>query len=182
MKKISFGLSVHEIQQAQQELETYKNQLTEKCKLFCQRMAQEGIVFAKVCVGESGYKKYISFTYEIESKQLGCKAIIIAQDSNVIKSEWRTKEGDKTADVSPLLMIEFGSGLQAKNPANIPGVGTGTFPGGSHGSDPSGWWYMDLDGVWHHSNGVKPKMPMYKTAQEMAKKATRIAEEVFGSG
>lgn len=182
MKKISFGLSVGEIKQAQKQIQEYQNDLTRKCELFCKRMAQEGIVFAKVYIGTSGFGKYVSFTSEIEPEKAGCQAIIIAQNTGLIKSEWRTKEGVKSADVSPILMLEFGSGLKAQNPAGIPGVGTGTFPGGSHGSDPSGWWYMDLDGVWHHSTGIEPKMPMYRTAQELRSKALKIAREVFGSG
>ena len=61
-------------------------------------------------------------------------------------------------------MIEFGSGLRAQNPKNIPGVGTGTFPGQTHASDPNGWWYMDLEGNWNHSYGITPQMPMYKAS------------------
>ena len=68
--------------------------------------------------------------------------------------------------------------LKAENPANIPGVGTGTFPGGKHGSEP-GWYYMDLEGNWHYSTGVSPKMPMYYTGKELSEKVVAIAKEVF---
>ena len=44
-----------------------------------------------------------------------------------------------------------------------------------------GWWYMDLDGVWHHASGVSPKMPMYTAGKELRDKVVRIAREVFES-
>jgi hypothetical protein len=100
------------------------------------------------------------------------------EDSAKIKSEWQTKDGVRSAEISPALMLEFGSGLKAENPANIEGVGTGTFPGGTHGTEP-GWWYMDLDGVWHHSSGVAPKMPMYYAGKELREKVLEIAKEIF---
>lgn len=95
-----------------------------------------------------------------------------------IVSEWQTREGVKRAEVSPMLMLEFGSGLPVQNPANIPGVGTGTFPGGTHGNEP-GWWYMDLEGEWHYSSGTAPKMPMYFAGKELREKVEAIAREVF---
>ena len=70
--------------------------------------------------------------------------------------------------------------LRTKNPMNVLGVGTGTFPGGTHGADPEGWWYMDLDGVWHHSYGMTPKMPMYHASLAIMSNVQRVAKEVFG--
>ena len=104
------------------------------------------------------------------------------EDASKIVSEWQTLEGVKRATVSPVLMLEFGSGLQAENPANIPGVGTGTFPGQTHAENPGGWWYMDLDGVWHHSRGMAAKMPMYFAGKEIRAKIVSIAREVFQNG
>ena len=63
-----------------------------------------------------------------------------------------------------------------QNPANIPGVGTGTY--GTHGNEP-GWWYMDLQGEWHYSTGVSSKMPMYNAGKELKEKVVKIAREVF---
>ena len=115
-------------------------------------------------------------------EQAGCRAVLYMEDISKIVSEWQTLEGVKRATVSPVLMLEFGSGLQAENPANIPGVGTGTFPGQTHAENPGGWWYMDLDGVWHHSNGVSARMPMYFAGKEMRAKIVSIAREVFQNG
>ena len=178
-KKITMNLSVSSIQNAIKELRQYQNDLDRKCEIFCQRLAELGIQTAKENTGNFG--KYISFTYEVKDRTKGCKAVMVATNTGIIHSEWQTKEGVKSADVSPILMCEFGSGLKAENPKGIPGVGTGTFPGQTHAEDPNGWYWMDLDGEWHHSYGVTPKMPMYHASIEMILNIQKIAREVFRS-
>lgn len=179
-KTISFGLSVREVQNAIKELRQYQSDLNRKCEELCFRLCAEGMPIARAYIGESGFGRYIRLSSEITPEKAGCKAIIIMEDTTKIKSEWQTKEGVKSAEVSPCLMLEFGSGLKAENPANIPGVGTGTFPGGKHGNEP-GWYYMDLEGNWHYSTGVSPKMPMYYTGKELREKVVAVAREVFNS-
>ena len=178
-KTITMTLSQSSIQNAIKELRQYQNDLNRKCEIFCQRLAELGIQTAKENTGNFG--KYISFTYEVKDRTKGCKAVMVATNTGIIHSEWQTKEGVKSADVSPILMCEFGSGLKAENPNGIPGVGTGTFPGQTHAEDPNGWYWMDLDGEWHHSYGVTPKMPMYHASIEMILNIRKIAKEVFSS-
>lgn len=178
-KKIKFSLSQRSVQQAIKELREYQDELNKKCKILCQRLIQEGIQVSEGRIGNSGFGKYIHIDSKITTEKAGCKAILIMTDKNKIVSEWRTLEGIRSAVVSPMLMVEFGSGLKAENPMGIVGVGTGTFPGGTHGNEP-GWYYMDLDGVWHYSTGVSPKMPMYYAGKEMREKVIKIAKEVFG--
>ena len=178
-KKITISLSQSSIQNAIKELRQYQNDLNRKCEIFCQRLAELGIQTAKENTGNFG--KYISFTYEVKDRTKGCKAVMVATNTGIIHSEWQTKEGVKSADVSPILMCEFGSGLKAENTKWIPGVGTGTFPGQTHAEDPNGWYWMDLDGEWHHSYGVTPKMPMYHASIEMILNIRKIAREVFRS-
>lgn len=177
-KKISFGLSVREIQNAIKEVKQYQNDLNRKCEELCRRLTAEGIIIAQAHIGSSGFGKYIRLSSEITPEQAGCRAVFYMEDSQKIVSQWQTLEGVKSAEVSPALMLEFGSGLKAENPANIPGVGTGTFPGGTHGNEP-GWYYMDLNGEWHYSSGVSPKMPMYFAGKELRDKVVAIAKEVF---
>lgn len=179
-KTISFGLSVKEVQNAIKELRQYQSDLNRKCEELCRRLTQEGISIAQAHIGSSGFGKYIHLSSEITPQHAGCKAILYMEDAAKIKSEWQTLEGVQSAEISPALMLEFGSGLKAENPANIPGVGTGTFPCGKHGNEP-GWYYMDLEGNWHYSTGVSPKMPMYYTGKELREKVVAIAKEVFQS-
>lgn len=178
-KKISFGLSVREIQSAIKEVKQYQNDLNRKCEELCRRLCAEGITIAQVHIGSSGFGKYIRLSSEITPQQAGCRAVFYMEDSQKIVSQWQTLEGVKSAEVSPSLMIEFGSGLKAENPANIPGVGQGTFPGQTHAEDAGGWWYMDLNREWHHSSGVSPKMPMYFAGKELREKVLSIARDVF---
>lgn len=178
-KKISFGLSVREIKNAINEVKQYQNDLNRKCELLTQRLCAEGISIAQAHIGSSGFGKYIRLSSEITPEQAGCRAVFYMEDSQKIVSQWQTLEGVQTKEISPALMLCFGSGLKAKNPANIPNVGTGSY--GKHGTDPNGWWYMDLEGVWHHSTGIEPKMPMYFAGKELRDKVVAIAREVFQS-
>lgn len=180
-KKISFSLSQSSIQAAIKELKQYQNDLNRKCEELCRRLTAEGMSIAQVHIGSSGFGRYIHLSSEITLQQAGCRAVFYMEDSQKIVSQWQTLEGTKSAEVSPSLMIEFGSGLKAENPANVPGVGQGTFPGQTHAKDASGWYYMDLNGEWHHSTGVTPHMPMYYAGKELRDKVVAIAKEVFGT-
>lgn len=177
-KKISFGLSVKEVRNAIKEIKEYQNSLTGKCEELCRRLSAEGIVIAQAHIGNSGFGKYVRLSSEITPEKAGCKAILIMEDSQKIVSKWQNQDGVQSKEISPALMLEFGAGLPAQNPANIPGVGTGTY--GTHGNEP-GWWYMDLQGEWHYSNGTSPKMPMYFAGKELRNKVLKIAKEVFKS-
>lgn len=178
MKKITINLSQKSIQDAIKEIKAYQNDLNRKCEELCRRLATEGIQIAQSHIGSSGFGKYIHLGSEITPQQAGCKALFYMEDTAKIKSEWRTQEGVQGAEVSPSLMIEFGSGQKAENPAGVDGVGTGTFPGGKHGNEP-GWYYMDLEGVWHYSTGISPKMPMYYAGKELGERIIEIARQVF---
>lgn len=176
MPKISFGLSVKEIRNAIKEIKEYQNSLTGKCAELCQRLSAEGIAIAQAHIGSSGFGKYVRLSSEISPEKAGCKAMFFMEDSQKIVSKWQNQDGVQSKEISPALMLEFGAGLPAQNPANIPGVGTGTY--GSHGNEP-GWWYMDLEGKWHYATGVSPKMPMYNAGNELKDKVVEIAREVF---
>lgn len=176
-KKISFGLSVSEIDRAIKELREYKNSLDAKCEELCRRLTAEGISIAQAHIGSSGFGKYIHLSSEIIPEKAGCKAIFFMEDSQKIISQWQNQDGVQSKEISPALMLCFGSGLKAENPTGVPGVGAGSY--GEHGLDPNGWWYMDLNGVWHHSTGIEPKMPMYNAAKELRNKVIETAREVF---
>ena len=178
-KPISFGLSVSEIDRAIKELREYQNNLDKKCEQLCFELCKAGMPIARSYIGESGFGKYIRLSSEITPEKAGCKAIIIMEDSQKIVSKWQNQDGVQSKEISPALMLCFGSGLKAKNPTDVPGVGAGSY--GEHGLEPNGWWYMDLNGVWHHSTGIEPKMPMYNAAKELKEKVVSIAKDVFKS-
>lgn len=179
MAKYTLDLSVSGIKALQKQLKDYKKDLVNKCEDYVRRLAEIGIETAKHNTGNFG--RYITFSVKTEPNKDGCTALMIATETGKIVSTWQTKDGIKSVDVSPLLMAEFGSGWRAENPMNVPGVGQGTFPDSQgHAFDREGWYWQDLDGNWHHSYGITPKMPMYNAYLKMERKIFETAKEVFG--
>ena len=178
-KKFSSDLSIEGIKRLQDELQNYNNDLIRKNKLFVERLAQSGIIVAQQNVGNFG--RYITFRVDVQQSGSNCKAVLVATNTGHIINKWQTKDGIKSADVSPLLMAEFGSGQKAENPLGLPYGGQGTFPGQTHAFDVNGWHWQDLEGQWHHSKGISPTMPMYKAMMEMHLNIKNIAREVYGS-
>lgn len=174
----SASLSVSSLNALKKQLLDYKAELNRKCEIFVKRLADEGITVGKQNVG--GFGKYITFSMQTEPRKDGCKAIILASENGKIINSWQTEDGIKTAEVSPLLMAEFGSGWGAENPMNVPGVGQGTFPNQSHAFDKEGWYWIDLDGNLNHSYGIEAKQPMYKATLKIKEKVITVAKEVFG--
>lgn len=181
-------LSANSIKAAQRELIKYRDSLTAKCETFVTRLSELGIEAGQMRLASSQGEeeremaKYITFSTEIREKEkYGAKAVMLAT-SGLIRREWRTADGVKSVDVSPILMVEFGSGLRSNNEhGSEHGMGQGTFPGQTHAFDQDGWWYQTLDDEWHHSYGISPAMPMYHASEAMVEKIARIAKEVFGS-
>lgn len=178
-KTISMNcLSQSSIQNAIKQLRAYQDSLTYKCQMVAQKLDEKGIEVAKNNVGNFGH--YILFSKKTESVKFGCQEIIFAEDLKKIISQWKTKDGEiHKAEVSPLLMVEFGSGFKANNPKDIPGVGQGTFPNQTHAFDKEGWYWVDLDGKLNHSYGISPEMPMYKASLEIIREVEKAVKEVF---
>lgn len=169
------------IQDIINQLEQYKADLHRKAELLCQRLAGEGLTVAESRIGESPLGKYVSVRIDLETSKVGCRAVLIATGQTKT-STWQTKDGVKSATISCLAMVEFGSGI-AKNPIVNPladkfGMGPGTFPGQTHAND-SLWYWQDLEGIWHSSSGITATMPMYSASVEIRNKINSIVREVF---
>ena len=178
-KVFKSDMSVKGIEALKRQLLQYKDvEIQNKCKELVIRLANEGIIVGRQNVG--GFGKYITFSMQTDPYKDGCKAIMLASENGKIISSWQTKDGIKTAEVSPLLMAEFGSGWGAENPMKVEGVGQGTFPNQAHAFDREGWYWIDLEGNLNHSYGITAKMPMYKASQKIITDCSRIAKEIFG--
>lgn len=175
-------LSVKGIQSIIDQLREYKQELNDKTELFCRKLAEAGLVVAQAKVGESTLGKYVSVRLDVSPSKAGCRALLIATGQTKT-SEWQAKDGGvKTAEISCLAMVEFGSGV-SKNPVVNPkasdfGMGPGTFPKQTHAGD-NVWYWMDLNGIWHSSSGIKATMPMYSASVEIREKIISLAKEVF---
>lgn len=171
-------LSVKGIEQLKRDLLNYKDvTLKNLLQKYVTELAKEGIAVGKQNVG--GFGKYITFSIKTDVTKDGCKALMLAEETGKIISSWLTSEGIKTAEVSPLLMAEFGSGWGVENPMKVPGVGQGTFPDQTHAFDKEGWYWIDLNGNLNYSKGINAKMPMYKASLYIQEIAKSKAKEVF---
>ena len=172
-------LSVKGIEQLKKDLLDYKNNtLPNLLKQYVEALAKEGISVGEQNVG--GFGKYITFSIQTEVSKDGCKALLLASENGKIISSWKSYGEIKTAEVSPLLMAEFGSGWGAENPMQIPDVGQGTFPGQTHAFDKEGWYWIDEDDNLNYSKGITAKMPMYKASIRIQEIAIKKAKEIFG--
>lgn len=179
-KRYKTFLSARSFQSTLEKVDNYRQTIQLKCEAFVRALAEKGIVVAKQNVG--GYGTYITFGVTVDPLEYGARAIMYATNNSLIHVEWigaGVAYGE--ADISPLLMAEFGSGLRAQQNPRGPefGYGTGTFPGQIHAEDPEGWWYQTLDGEWHHSFGVTPTMPMGHAHEEILQQVAITAREVF---
>lgn len=181
--KLKIELNQKSISHAIGELKRYRESLATKNEIFVRRLLDEGIRVAKENTG--GYGRLISFSKDGHG---GLKTVgYMVADSRPITAEWAVKDENgnevkKTAEVSPLLMAEFGSGPMAEVLFDIAGVGQGTFPGQTHAFETS-WWYKDWETKeWHQAFGIRPKHPMHKAEMAMIERVQEIAREVFNSG
>lgn len=173
------NFSINDIDGIIDYLNDYSASLEEKALEFCQRLADFGIIVAEDNLGE--WAGYVLFTKKVE----GNKVILIAADKSKVLKVWYTdkdKVNERSYEVSPLLLAEFGSGWAAKNKWNIDGVGQGTMPEQTHAFDTKGWFWYDENGDKIHSYGEEPTYPMYSATIGMVIEIQRIAKEVFGNG
>ena len=160
------------------DLKDYRSSLRSKSERLVERLLEEGIKVAYQHVGR--YAGYVEFTKEIDNQSSRCIGILIGQDTQPFISRWVLKDGTvREATVSGILMSEFGSGWLANVIWNVSGVGQGSFPGQEHAFDTGGWYWVDEQGVKHHSKGEEPHYPMYFADMTMLSQIDSIAREVF---
>lgn len=177
MKKMTVTLDTKSIKKALKDIEDYRLSLIAKSQTLVDRLLDVGIEVAYQHLGR--YAGYVEFTKDVQNDGKQCIGMLIGKDSQPFISTWKVKGGEKTAEVSGILMSEFGSGWLANVIWNISGVGQGTFPDQKHAYDPQGWYWTDPDGTKHHSIGEEPHYPMYFADMAMLSQIDMIAREVF---
>lgn len=190
MRKINLSLTTPgSLDKAIQALMDYKREIEEKSHKLVENLLEIGIVAARANCGK--YAGKILFAKEFESMNAG---VLIATDGEKIISEWWRGEELVSAEVSPLLMAEFGSGWfsEVLFPEVNGLVGQGTFPGQTHAFDEGGWYWRTTDEealangefktTLHHSMGENPTHPMHNALVAMLSEIDKIAKEVFKNG
>ena len=182
MKRVS-NYSIYNIRSVIKDLRNYQKDLEEKRVIFIRRLMELGIRMANAQLGE--FAGMVVFEKTIDENG----GIIVASDKEKLVKVWYTDKKltkERSYEVSPLLLAEFGSGWLAEvasgvNMASpIGGVGQGTMPGQKHAFDENGWWWYDEDGEKHHSYGSAPTHPLYFAVIEMQTQIELVAREVYG--
>lgn len=178
MKKITISLSAGSVRNAIDEIERYKAEFNGKCLLLCDKLLQLGISVAKTNLGK--YEPYIVFSKVINDVENGIEEILVMSNTGLLHVEWLTVEDEvHSADVSPILMAEFGSGwyTDEKRGSSL-GVVQGSLNTYGHAKDQQ-WHYKDFDGNWHTSKGYKPTYPLLNAENQMISQIKNAIKEVF---
>lgn len=165
------------IRELQDKLNQYKNTLVYKANLVVQRLIQMGYGVALSHIQESPLGKYIVLSSSLTPEQMGCKAILMAVGE--------IKDVPGREPFSILMAVEFGAGIYYNKDGNPKapdfGFGVGTYPDQRFAFS-DGWWFMNDDGEWVYTHGVKATMPMYNALKTMKENIDAIVKEVFANG
>ena len=189
--KIKGKLTSDSLKMMADELQQYATDFQAKIQLLTQRLADKGVIVGQTTIGNFG--KYVTFSRHTNTHGV----VVVAQETDIIISRWLRKGSDEPikAEVSPLLMAEFGAGPHAIIWEGTTGstemlsdgtkIGRGSFKYPdqiqTHAFE-SSWWYMDLNKQWHQASGVKPTRPLHNAMLEIINTVSATAREVFGNG
>lgn len=163
-KRIKCSLSQSSLQQAIREIEQYKQEIITKTKIFAQRLADEGVILAKVKIME--YPAV--YTGELLNSIMDEPGAVITNGS-----QWIIYTGCPWAQ-----FVEFGTGITgSENPHPDTSIANWKYDVNEHGD--AGWHYYK-DGEWHWTKGMPSRPFMFETARDLAKLVPKIAREVFG--
>ena len=175
-KKITINaLSKSSIENAIKQLRAYQNDLTYKCQLLAEKLAENGVEIARVQIADLD----AIFTSELLSS-------IHAEYQGSTKggSVWSVVAGTDHA-----MFVEFGTGIVGKQSPY-----TGELPDGVSWEYASGktirqladgrygWFYKDDDGQWWFTEGMPSRPFMYYTSIQLRDIVLKTAKEVFENG
>lgn len=175
-KKITINaLSKSSIENAIKELRDYQNDLTYKCQLLAEKLAEKGVDIAQTYVASLD----AVFTYELNSS-------IHAEYVSDIKGGgvWAVVAGTDHA-----MFVEFGTGIVGKQspyPRELPDGVSWEYASGKTirqlVDGRYGWFYKDDDGQWWFTEGMPSRPFMYYTSIQLRDIVVKTAKEVFKNG
>ena len=155
------------------------DELYVKADMMVRLLADYGIRVAEYSVYDE-FRPHIDFVYEPLSTSTDYRVDgqLVGRDNSVIHRVWYSRLGafSGEADVSPILMSEFGAGPYALQGHR------GTFPN-QRNAFKSEWFWYDVSGKKHSSEEdykMIATQPMYHAFIEMVQKADMVARQVFG--
>lgn len=175
-KKITINaLSKSSIENAIKQLRAYQNDLTYKCQLLAEKLAEKGVDIAQTYVASLD----AVFTYELNSS-------IHAEYVSDIKGGgvWAVVAGTDHA-----MFVEFGTGIVGKQspyPGELPDGVSWEYASGKTirqlADGRYGWFYKDDDGQWWFTEGMPSRPFMYYTSIQLRDIVVKTAKEVFKNG
>ena len=160
---IHMELNPSSIENAIQQLESYRDGLNRKAQMLCEQLASMGAMYAEWNFSGVLYAGDIDYHVEVEER---------GENVYAIKASGRT-----------VMLLEFGAGVRhgyGHPLASEFGMGPGTYPGQKHAFDPNGWWFRQ-GGTKIHTYGNAPGMAMYNAAKDLRSEILKVAQEVFKS-
>lgn len=186
-KVIEVQLTAKSFRQAQRSIEEYRKSFNKKLRTFTSELAKEGIRVAEINLGHA--QSLVGFSHTSTLRSGYATTTLIAYDKQKIISEWMYYGDKRRAEVSPILMAEFGAGhyasdKEALSEASKFGMGRGTFPRQNPGEKHRGlqkvWYWQETEnGEWKHSSGWKPTLPMHEASKAIQDKVQEVARRVF---
>lgn len=186
-KTIEVQLTAKSFREAQRSIEEYRKSFNKKLRTFTSELAKQGIRVAELNLGHA--QSLVGFSHTSTLKSGYATTTLIAYDKTKIISEWMYYGEKRRAEVSPILMAEFGAGKyaserEAMSEASKYGMGRGTFPRKHENEKHRGlqnvWYWQEVEGgEWKHSSGWKPTLPMHNASIEIQKKVEDVARRVF---
>ena len=175
-KKITINaLSKSSIENAIKQLRAYQNDLTYKCQLLAEKLAENGVEIARVQIADLD----AIFTSELLSS-------IHAEYKGSTKggSIWSVVAGTDHA-----MFVEFGTGIVGKQspyPGGLPDGVSWEYASGKTirqlADGRYGWFYKDDDGQWWFTEGMPSRPFMYYTSIQLREIVVKTAKEVFENG
>lgn len=175
-KPIKFDcLSKSSVERAIRQLKKYKSDLTYKCQMLAEKLAEKGVEVARIQVSE-------------------LDAIFTGELIESIHSEYEGSiEGGGVwaviADSEHAIFVELGTGTVGKKSpykGKLPDGITWEYATGKtiHRITDGryGWFYPGENGKWYFTEGMQSRPFMYNTAEELKGLILETAREVFRSG
>ena len=175
-KKITINaLSKSSIENAIKQLRAYQNDLTYKCKLLAEKLAEKGVEIARVQIAD-------------------LDAIFTSELLSSIHTEYKgsTKGGSVwsvVAGTDHAMFVEFGTGIVGKQspyPGELPDGVSWEYASGKTirqlADGRYGWFYKDDDGQWWFTEGMPSRPFMYYTSIQLRDIVVKTAKEVFENG
>lgn len=168
-------LSKNSVERAIRQLKSYKNELTYKCQMLAEMLAEKGVEIARIQVAE-------------------LDAVFTGDLIESIHSEYKgsVNGGGIWAVVTNsdhAMFVEFGTGVigkQSPYKGKLPDGVTWEYATGKtiHKlvDGRYGWFYPGDDGKWYFTEGMPSRPFMYNTANELRDLVVETAKEVFRYG